>query len=366
MWAFPDPRTPTGALRWLLAVTLVFYAIQALYSRDVSNAIENIGFFFVPFAALFVLLAEVEWTKALLTRAVQVVGGIAVVLALIGLFQSATRDLFLNPELFDANQLHAYFRVNSLFFDPNILGRYMALAITVLAACLAWGSVPPLGLAASCRCGDLSGRARLHVLDHLHGGGDRRARDRRDPALELAWADRRRRARARRPRGARDRRRHTLQRHPIRPRIRLRAHVPGRGRHGPVRGPPDRRARVRRLRARLLRGHRTGADDGLSFRADHGRRRAGGDRADPLHRAAGRRTRDGARGGYGPFARAHRGRGLLRRDGGPQPRLRRFPQRPSDVGAAGARCSAVPNKQQRSARLLGRLRGRPGQLAGRP
>ena len=50
----------------------------------------------------------------------------------------APRDLFLNPELFDANQLHVYFRVNSLFFDPNILGRYLALAITALGAYIAW------------------------------------------------------------------------------------------------------------------------------------------------------------------------------------------------------------------------------------
>ena len=133
------PRTATGALRWLLAATLVLYAIQATYSRDVSNAIENVGFFLVPFAALFVLLAEVEWTARLLRRALAVVAAVAVLCALVGLFQSATRELFLNPELFDANQLHAYFRVNSIFFDPNIFGRYLALAITILGACTAWG-----------------------------------------------------------------------------------------------------------------------------------------------------------------------------------------------------------------------------------
>ena len=35
-------------LRRLLAATLVLYAIQATYSEDVANAIENIGFFLVP------------------------------------------------------------------------------------------------------------------------------------------------------------------------------------------------------------------------------------------------------------------------------------------------------------------------------
>ena len=65
----PPALPPEGSdpwaqrLRWVLAATLVLYAIQASYSVDVSNAIENIGFFLVPFAVLFCLLAEVEWSR---------------------------------------------------------------------------------------------------------------------------------------------------------------------------------------------------------------------------------------------------------------------------------------------------------------
>ena len=125
-------------LRRLLAATVVLYAIQAAYSEDVANAIENIGFFLVPFAILLVLLVEVEWTSALLRKVLVAVGAVAAVCAAVALYQWVAGDLFLNPELFDANQLHAYFRVNSVFFDPNILGRYLALAITALAAYIAW------------------------------------------------------------------------------------------------------------------------------------------------------------------------------------------------------------------------------------
>jgi putative inorganic carbon (hco3(-)) transporter len=138
----PRPRA-TGPVRWLelaLAATVVLYALQGAYSEDVSNAIENAGFFLAPFAVLFVLLGEVRWTRPLLGAALAVVGGVAVVTAAIGIGQYAVRDLFLNPELFDSNQLHQYFRVNSIFFDPNIFGRYLALAIVALAAYLAWGS----------------------------------------------------------------------------------------------------------------------------------------------------------------------------------------------------------------------------------
>ena len=77
---------------------------------------------------------------------------VAVGCALIGIYQYFARDLFLNPELFDANELHVYFRVNSIFFDPNVFGRYLALAITALAACIAWGGEPPRPDAAGVVC----------------------------------------------------------------------------------------------------------------------------------------------------------------------------------------------------------------------
>jgi O-antigen ligase len=136
------PRTdgvwPTR-LRWLLAATLVLYAVQGSYSEDVSNAIENTGFFLVPFAVLFALLAELEWTATLLRRTLIAVALVASACAAVAIYQYFARDLFLNPELFDANELHVYFRTNSIFFDPNVFGRYLALALTAVGACIAWG-----------------------------------------------------------------------------------------------------------------------------------------------------------------------------------------------------------------------------------
>jgi len=127
-----------GLLRWLLAATLLLYAAQSAYSRDVSTAIEYAGFFLVPFAVMFSLLLEVAWTRRLLGLVLVAVAAMASVFAGVAIYQYLARDLFLNDDLLEANQLHQYFRVNSLFFDPNILGRYLALAITGLAAFLAW------------------------------------------------------------------------------------------------------------------------------------------------------------------------------------------------------------------------------------
>jgi putative inorganic carbon (HCO3(-)) transporter len=140
-----ERRTPNvdrwvTRLRNVLAAGLVLYSIQAAYSEDVSNAVENIGFFLVPFAVLFCLLSEIEWSAAVLRKVLVAIGVVAVACSVVAIYQYFARDLFLNPELFDANQLHVYFRANSIFFDPNILGRYLALAITAYAAFIAWGA----------------------------------------------------------------------------------------------------------------------------------------------------------------------------------------------------------------------------------
>lgn len=139
-------------LRYVLAAGLVLYAVQAAYSEDVSNAVENVGFFLAPFAVLFCLLTELDWSAALMRRVLVAVGVVAVACSLLAIYQYFARDLFLNPELFDANELHVYFRVNSIFYDPNILGRYLALAIAAFAAVIAWDASRRILVACAAVC----------------------------------------------------------------------------------------------------------------------------------------------------------------------------------------------------------------------
>jgi putative inorganic carbon (HCO3(-)) transporter len=127
---------------WLyrvLAATLVLYAIQTAYSVDVSNAIENASFFLVPFAVMLMLLGEVRWTDRILGGVLIAVAGVALVFAGVAYAEYATRDLLLSRgDLLQSNQLHLYFRVNSLFYDPNLFGRDLALTLVALGAYLAW------------------------------------------------------------------------------------------------------------------------------------------------------------------------------------------------------------------------------------
>lgn len=137
----PDPEPPPVVRRLdrVLAAVLVLYALQALYSADIEHAVKNISFFYVPFALLYRLLREVPWTRELLVRGFGILVGLALVFAGIGFVEFATGHLLIpNSKVLSANEIKPYFRVNSLFFDPNIYGRFLALTMIALATRLLW------------------------------------------------------------------------------------------------------------------------------------------------------------------------------------------------------------------------------------
>jgi putative inorganic carbon (HCO3(-)) transporter len=121
-----------------LAVVICLYALQTIYSADVAFAARNVGFFLIPFAILFSLLAEAEWDRRLLRLTFIVVLAEGLLLAGIGIGQFADQHIFWNDKLQASNDFHFYFRVNSLFWDPNIYGRYLVLSVLVAATALLW------------------------------------------------------------------------------------------------------------------------------------------------------------------------------------------------------------------------------------
>jgi O-antigen ligase len=123
--------TPRG-LELLLLASVTLYALQSLYSSDIAKAGENIAFFYLPFGALFLLLRDVTWSRELLVACLGIAVGLAIVFAGIGFVEYDRKTLFLNPRVVAANQYDNYFRVNSLFFDPNIYGRFLALVMIAL------------------------------------------------------------------------------------------------------------------------------------------------------------------------------------------------------------------------------------------
>ena len=134
----PLPERRPGVVEWALAALVALYGVQSAYSDDFGHALENVVFFYVPFALLFVLVARVPWTPRLARVCLGVLVGLALVLGGIGFVEYATRHLFFNPKVIASNQLEDYFRVNSLFFDPNIYGRFLIIVMLLVTAWLLW------------------------------------------------------------------------------------------------------------------------------------------------------------------------------------------------------------------------------------
>jgi O-antigen ligase len=84
----------------------------------------------------------VRWTTRLAGWCLIVLTTLAVVFVGIGFVEYATRHLLLNPKVISSNQFESYFRVNSLFFDPNIYGRFLAVVMTGITAFLLWSRRP--------------------------------------------------------------------------------------------------------------------------------------------------------------------------------------------------------------------------------
>ncbi len=132
-------RLPKPLVLALVGV-ICLYALQTIYSPDVAFAARNVGFFLIPFAILFSLLAEATWDRRLLRLALCVLLAEGLILAVIGIGQFATEHIFWNGKLEASNDFHFYFRVNSLFWDPNIYGRYLVLTILLATTTLLWAA----------------------------------------------------------------------------------------------------------------------------------------------------------------------------------------------------------------------------------
>ncbi len=128
------------SVQWLLLAAVLLYALQATYSDDRAKALENLAAFYVPFGVLFVLLREVDWSARLLRRCLGLAVLLAVLFAGVGFIEYARKSLFLNPKVVEANQYDNYFRVNSVFFDPSIYGRFLALVMIGVTTVVLWGA----------------------------------------------------------------------------------------------------------------------------------------------------------------------------------------------------------------------------------
>ena len=124
------------------ALFVALTALSLLWAEDPSAATNRIAFFVLPFTALLAIVARAPFrpwlTRVLAAEAL----ALAIVFAAVGLGEAWARELlFYDPKIAVANSYTSYFRVTSLFSDPSIYGRHLAVAIAIVVVALWLGRI---------------------------------------------------------------------------------------------------------------------------------------------------------------------------------------------------------------------------------
>ena len=121
-----------GPLAWPVAAFVAWDGVSVLWSKDPRQGAIELLFFVLPFGLLAVVLARLVWSRAwVLTLYVQL-AVMALVFAVIGIVQYETRTIFWNPKVRVDNAYAPsgwFYRVNSVFYDPSIYGRFLVIGI---------------------------------------------------------------------------------------------------------------------------------------------------------------------------------------------------------------------------------------------
>ena len=120
-----------GPLAWPLAAFLAWAGISLLWSDGARQGAVSLAAFYVPFGLLALVLARLPWKRRWLTALCLELLTMAAAFAGIGIYQWLTRDIFWNPRVDISNAYAPFFRVNSVFWDPSIYGRFLVVAILV-------------------------------------------------------------------------------------------------------------------------------------------------------------------------------------------------------------------------------------------
>jgi O-antigen ligase len=127
-----------GPLAWPVAAVVAWSGLSLLWSDDLREGSIDLLFFFLPFGLLAVCLARLRWSKPGLQLLYAALAAMALAFAGVGVYQWLTRDIFWNPKVDVGNAFAPFYRVNSVFWDPSIYGRFLVVAILatlVIALC---------------------------------------------------------------------------------------------------------------------------------------------------------------------------------------------------------------------------------------
>jgi O-antigen ligase len=132
-----------GPVPRALAAILALSAISLLWAVDPHQGAVDMLFFYLPFGFMTVRVAQLGWSASGLRAALVAQVALALLFAAVGLWQEAVHRVFWNPSVETSNAYRSFFRVNSLFWDASVYGRFLAVTLVLLAGVAIYRGLTP-------------------------------------------------------------------------------------------------------------------------------------------------------------------------------------------------------------------------------
>ena len=137
-----DERTrELGIVAWPLALYLIWIGLSVTWTVNIDAAAIDLLAFYVPFTIIAISIARLPWRASRVRILYGLLAVMALVFAVVGFYQYETKTIFQNAKLNQVNIFNALFRVNSVFFDPSIYGRFLVVALIATAVLMVRGTL---------------------------------------------------------------------------------------------------------------------------------------------------------------------------------------------------------------------------------
>lgn len=136
-----------GVFAWPLGLYVAWVGLSLGWAKDLHTGAIDVLAFYVPFTILALAIARLPWDALRARLLYAELAVMALVFACVGFYQYDTRTIFENPKLQHDNRYTAIFRVNSVFWDPSIYGRFLVVALIATVVLIVLGRSRRVSLA---------------------------------------------------------------------------------------------------------------------------------------------------------------------------------------------------------------------------
>jgi O-antigen ligase len=127
-----------GPVALPLAAFVGWTGFSLAWTQDLRQGAIELLAFYLPFGLLAIALARLDWRRRWILALLGELVLMGLIFAVVGVEQWITRDIFWNPKVLVGNTYAPFFRVNSLFWDPSIYGRFLVVAMLASVVVALW------------------------------------------------------------------------------------------------------------------------------------------------------------------------------------------------------------------------------------